>query len=230
LRGGDPDARHRPRIRGRADCATLADMTNWQGDDYQRRFDELAASGVDVHGEAAFVMRLSPRSVLDAGCGTGRVAVELTRRGVEVVGVDADRSMLTTARANAPTIEWHEHDLTAFDLGRTFDLVLLAGNVPLFTAPGTQRALVAGCARHLDVDGSLVAGFQLGRGYGLDAYDADCRAAGLVLGERFSTWAADPFRAGDDYAVSVHHFANRRDGSTVADGADDDAVSGDSHG
>ena len=89
---------------------------------------------------------------------------------------------------------------------RTFDVVVLAGNVPLFTAPGTQPALVAGCARHVAPGGVLVAGFQLGRGYEIRAYDDDCRAAGLVLTGRFSTWAADPFRTGGDYAVSVHRF------------------------
>ncbi len=182
-------------------------MTRWEGDEYQRRFDELAASGVDVHGEAAFVMRRSPRSVLDAGCGSGRVAIEIARRGVEVVGVDIDPSMLATARANGPRIEWHEHDLTTLDLGRAFDVVVLAGNVPLFTAPGTQAALVGSCARHVSASGSLIAGFGLGRGYDLDSYDRDCRAAGLVVTERYSTWAEDPFRPGRDYAVSVHRFA-----------------------
>ena len=124
----------------------------WDGDDYQARFDSLAARGVDVHGEVAFVLGLDPvpKSVLDAGCGTGRVAIELARRGVAVVGVDVDASMLATARTNAPAIDWHEHDLATLDLGRTFDAVVMAGNVPLFTprerrprsspvAPGTSR-------------------------------------------------------------------------------------------
>ncbi|MDQ1398226.1 MAG: hypothetical protein QOK20_158, partial [Acidimicrobiaceae bacterium] len=53
----------------------------WDGESYQRRFDELASGGQDVHGEAAFVMALTPATVLDAGCGTGRVAIELARRG-----------------------------------------------------------------------------------------------------------------------------------------------------
>jgi SAM-dependent methyltransferase len=182
-------------------------VTRWHGDEYQRRFDELASGGVDVHGEASFVMHLAPVSVLDAGCGTGRVAIELARRGAEVVGVDADASMLATARANGPGIEWHEHDLTTLDLGRTFDVVLLAGNVPLFTPPGTQRALVAGCARHVGEYGTLIAGFQLGRGYELDAYDADCAAVGLAPSARFSTWGRAPFAPGDGYAVSIHAFA-----------------------
>lgn len=178
----------------------------WDGDDYQARFDALAAQGVDVHGEVAFVLGLEPvpTTVLDAGCGTGRVAIELDRRGIAVVGVDVDASMLDVARRAAPAIEWHEHDLATLDLGRTFDAVVLAGNVPLFTPPGTQRELVAGCARHVAPSGVLVAGFQLGRGYPLDAYDAHCTAAGLVLTERYATWARDPFEPGNGYAVSVH--------------------------
>ena len=56
----------------------------------------------------------------------------------------------------------------------------MAGNVPLFTPPGTHAAIVAGCARHVATGGALVAGFQLGRGYALDEYDAHCAAAGLT--------------------------------------------------
>lgn len=176
-------------------------MTDWDGDRYQRRFDELAAAGEDVHGEASFVSALEPRTVLDAGCGTGRVAIELARRGIEVIGADVDGSMLATARRLAPYLTWVESDLSALDLGRTFDVVVLAGNVPLFTPPRTRRALVAGCARH--VGGVLVAGFQLDRGYGVDDYDAHCATAGLELVERFSTWDRQPFDH-SDYAVSVH--------------------------
>lgn len=176
----------------------------WDGDDYQQRFDELASRGNDVHGEAAFVMALDPLSVLDAGCGTGRVAIELARRGVNVVGADRDASMLATARRTSPDLEWVHADLTALDLGRVFDVVVLAGNVPLFTAPGTQPALVAACARHLTAIGALVAGFQLDRGYSLADYDRDASAAGLELAERYATWERDPYIEDGGYAVSVH--------------------------
>jgi SAM-dependent methyltransferase len=176
-------------------------MTRWDGGAYQARFDQLAASGTDVHGEASFVRRFAPASVLDAGCGTGRVAIELARHGIDVVGVDVDASMLATARDRAPELAWVEADLASLDLGRTFDVVVLAGNVLLFTPPGSERAVVAGCARHaVDV---VVAGFQLDRGYDVDRYDADCAAAGLELTERFATWDGAPFEGGG-YAVSVH--------------------------
>ncbi|MGD0880789.1 MAG: class I SAM-dependent methyltransferase [Acidimicrobiales bacterium] len=178
--------------------------TAWDGDAYQRRFDRLAASGTDVHGEADLVARLGPSSVLDAGCGTGRVAAELHRRGIDVVGIDRDASMIRTARALAPDIEFAVLDVVDADLGRTFDLVVMAGNVPLFTPAGSQGGLVAGCARHLAVFGRLLVGFQLGRGYLLEQYDDHCRDAGLVLEERWSTWGRDPFTPDADYAVSLH--------------------------
>jgi SAM-dependent methyltransferase len=177
----------------------------WRGDDYQRQFDALAEQGADVHGEADFVSSLSPVSVLDAGCGTGRVAIELARRGIDVVGADVDPSMLDTARRRAPELRFEESDLVDLALERVFDVVVLAGNVPLFTPAGTHRGLVAGCARHVAPGGALVAGFQLGRGYELADYDRHCAAVGFALTERYATWDRAPFAGGQpDYAVSVH--------------------------
>ncbi|MGQ0842310.1 class I SAM-dependent methyltransferase [Actinokineospora sp.] len=176
----------------------------WDGDDYQRRFDDLAASGEDVHGEAAFVLAFAPATVLDAGCGTGRVAIELARHGIEVVGVDVDASMLATARGRAPGITWVASDLAALALERRFDVVVMAGNVPLFTAPGTRAALVAGVAGHVAPGGLLVAGFSLDRGYTEADYDGHAAAAGLTLVRRFATWDRAPFTPGGNYAVSVH--------------------------
>lgn len=185
--------------------------SSWDGASYQSRFDRLAATGKDMHGEARFVLAHEPRTVLDAGCGTGRVALELARGGVEVVGVDADPSMLATARELGPDIEWIESDLRALDLGRRFDVVVMAGNVPLFTPPGTQADLVAGVARHLGEEGSLIAGFSTDwadRPYTAAAYDRHAADAGLVLVERFSTWDRDPWSARSNYAVSVHRHAS----------------------
>lgn len=174
------------------------------GEDYQARFDRLAASGSDVHGEATLVRAYTPTSVLDAGCGTGRVAVELARHGIEVVGVDVDASMLRTAARVAPELTWVTSDLAELDLGRQFDVAVMAGNVPLFTPPGTEAALVAGVARHVREGGLLVAGFSMDRGYDFDTYDGHAAAAGLELAERFATWDRQPWAPDGAYAVSVH--------------------------
>ena len=174
---------------------------------YDHRWAEMAARGENVHGEADFVESLQPRSVLDAGCGTGRVAIELARRGVDVVGVDLDPAMLEQARAKAPEVPWLHGDLAEIDLGRPFDVVVLAGNVMIFVAAGTDAAVVANMARHVAPHGALVAGFQLEPGrLNLEDYDHHAAAAGLRLAERWATWDREPF-GGGDYAVSVHRPA-----------------------
>jgi len=185
-------------------------VTGFDGKGYQERFDVLARSGVDVHGEATFVRSLGPASVLDAGCGTGRVAIELARHGIEVLGVDVDASMIAEARRRAPELQWLQADLVGLALGRQFDVVVLAGNVPLFAVLGTQTRLVASCAAHVAAGGALVAGFQLGRQYGLADYDATCGDAGLGLTERWAGWAREPYRPGSGYAVSVHTWLRQQ--------------------
>ncbi len=202
-----------------ASLPQTADVASWDGDAYQRRFDALAATGTDMHGEAAFVRGFDPTTVLDAGCGTGRVAIELARHGIEAVGVDVEPSMLATASERAPEITWAEADLRTLDLGRRFDVVVMAGNVVLFTPPGTQAELVAGVSRHVAPGGVLVAGFSTGRRdrpYDTATYDAHCRAAGLELVERFSTWDREPWTPDDDYAVSVHHAPRTGDACDVS--------------
>jgi SAM-dependent methyltransferase len=182
----------------------MSAVSNFDGRSYQAKFDALAGQGRDVHGEASLVLSMSPASVLDGGCGTGRVAIELARRGVDVVGVDVDASMLAEARRRAPGLEWVEADLATIALGRLFDVVVLAGNVPLFCPPATRSALVAACAAHLVSGGAMVAGFQLDGDYRLDDYESVCRAAGLTLADRWSTWDREPFLNESRYAVSVH--------------------------
>ncbi len=176
---------------------------------YDDRWEQMAADGVDVHGEADLVESLDPpdpgpRTVLDAGCGTGRVAIELARRGYGVTGVDVDPAMLGRARAKAPDLAWIEADLAGLDLGQTFDVVVAAGNVMIYLAPGTEAAVLAALAGHLRLGGLMVAGFQLDAGrLDLAAYDDHAVAAGLDPVERWATWDRQPY-AGGPYAVSVH--------------------------
>jgi len=176
----------------------------FDGEEYQARFDALAERGIDVHGEARLVRSLTPTSVLDAGCGTGRVAIELSRHGIEVVGVDVDTSMIAEARRQAPQLEWVEANLATLALGRHFDAVVLAGNVPLFCVVEARPALIESCAAHVRPGGTMVTGFQLDGSYRLDELDASCQGAGLTLIERWATWDRHPFGPGDRYAVSLH--------------------------
>lgn len=185
-----------------------------RGAAYDERFARLEAEGADVHGEAAFVERLVRAggselggcAVLDAGCGTGRVAIELARRGARTTGVDLDAAMLDAATRKAPELDWRRSDLATLDVGtERFDVVVMAGNVMIFVAPGTEADVVGRLAGLLVPGGALVAGFQLRAGsYDTDRYDADCAAAGLALEARYATWDGDPLGPSPDYAISVH--------------------------
>ncbi|MGD9933766.1 MAG: trans-aconitate 2-methyltransferase [Dehalococcoidia bacterium] len=163
------------------------------GADYDATYARRAAAGENVHGEADLVESFSPRSVLDAGCGTGRVARELARRGREVAGVDIDPGMLATARAEAPTLEWRLGDVADVEFARLFDVVVMAGNVMIFVTPGSEPVVLANMARHLNPGGFIVAGFQVQQGrLAIDEYDRMAENAGLALAERWSTWDRRP--------------------------------------
>jgi SAM-dependent methyltransferase len=178
---------------------------NRSGDAYDANYETRAAAGEDVHGEADFVEAFRPRSVLDAGCGTGRVARELARRGVSVAGADIDAEMLATAQRKAPDLDWRLADLASVDFGRQFDAIVAAGNVMIFLTPGSEPAVALNMARHLSPGGLLIAGFQVLPGrLAIARYDEICADAGLVLRERWSTWDRDPWQVGGNYAVSVH--------------------------
>lgn len=203
-------------------------MTLWPeggGAEYAARFRALAASGKDLHGEASFCAALvEPGSwVLDAGCGTGRVAIELAHRGYRSVGVDVDASMLAEAEQAAPELRWVRTDLAALasaadELGPSagFDLVVCAGNVIPLVAPAQAADAVRAMAEQLRPDGLLVCGFGLDRAHlprsatvvALETFDRWCDEAGLALEARYATWDAEPWDAEpspgtDGYAVSV---------------------------
>ena len=197
-------------------------VTSWaelagpdRGSSYSARFAEPAASGVDVHGEASLCATIAPPGsrILDAGCGTGRVAIRLAALGYDCVGVDVDDAMLAEARLAAPALTWVSCDLARLpvaELGH-FDLVVAAGNVLPLLDRGTEAGVVSDLAGLLRPGGVLVAGFGLDAAHlplssapvGLADYDGWCAAAGLELAERFATWGGAPYDDGG-YAVSVH--------------------------
>jgi SAM-dependent methyltransferase len=181
---------------------------------YAHRFAELAASGVDTHGEAALCASLVPpgSAVLDAGCGTGRVAVRRSELGYRCVGVDSDESMLDQARAASGEVTWVRADLAELlELPSDFDLVIAAGNVIPLLAGGTEPRVLANLASYLVPHGVLVTGFGLDPAhlpldeapFALAEFDQWCDAAALELSQRFSTWGGTPWDDGG-YAVSIH--------------------------
>jgi SAM-dependent methyltransferase len=178
-------------------------------DRYDQRWSDLAATGADVHGEANLVAELlgppGEHPVLDAGCGTGRVAIELARRGYATVGVDLDVALLDRARSKAPDLEWIAADLATMPSDVApgpYAATVLAGNVMIFIARGTEAAVLRNLADRLAPGGLVIAGFQLHGRLTLEEYTDATTAAGLAPVERWSTWDREPFTGGD-YVVVV---------------------------
>lgn len=181
---------------------------------YQRRFDALVERGVDIHGEARFVHELlpAPIRVLDAGCGTGRVASELTRLGHDVVGVDADGAMIEVARERDDATRFVRADLASLELrGQTFDVVLMAGNVVPYLADGTLVDVLRHLRGHLTPEGVLVAGWSLpghepaaAAPVSWQTYERATFAAGLSLVRRYAGWDAQAWPGDGSYCLALH--------------------------
>jgi len=183
------------------------EWTPEQRADYAERFIKLAAAGHDIDGEARLIDALASRAcrILDAGCGTGRVAAALAARGHEVLGVDLDPALIAAGLQQYPGLPLAELDLLSLSpaLG-AFDLIVSAGNVMVYLTPGTERAVLAAMASVLKPGGRAVFGFATDRSYTVADLDADAAAVGWSLEGRYATWQLDPSLPESDWAVSIY--------------------------
>jgi SAM-dependent methyltransferase len=135
--------------------------------EYAERFASMQAAGADIDGEARLIDAMAGRGsrILDAGCGTGRVAA---------------------GHAQHPGVPLLELDLREVspELG-TFALVVSAGNVLVYLEPGTEREVLAALASVLEPGGRAVFGFATDRAYTVADLDADAE----------SDWAVSVFRS-----------------------------------
>jgi len=107
-------------------------------------YDEIyGAMGKDYVAEANKVhqfiqkyKRTDGNTLLDVACGTGMHAGLLSKY-YKVEGLDLDTDMLKVARKKYPKIRFHQDDMTSFDLGRQFDVV-----VCLFSSIGYVKTKV----------------------------------------------------------------------------------------
>lgn len=180
---------------------------------YAERFDQMFSAGDDVEGEARFVDAMLQRgsSVLDAGCGTGRIANALHRMGHRSVGVDKDAGLIAIARNRYPGVPYLACDLYSLDADTlensgapgSFDVVVLPGNVMVYLAPGSEREVLSNLAALLQPAGRIVAGFAADRDYSPADFCRDAEALGLDVEHQFATWQLDPVTPEADWAVIV---------------------------
>jgi SAM-dependent methyltransferase len=107
-------------------------------------------------GEGDVVAFVLPEgaSVLELGCGTGRITRQLVRLGYRVTAVDESAEMLAHVR----DAEAVQAQIEGLELGRRFDAVLLASNL-VNAEPGRRHAFLEACRRHSDI--AVVEGLPL---------------------------------------------------------------------
>ena len=128
-------------------------------------------------GEPALVHEaIAPgASILELGCGTGRITHPLTSLGHPVVAVDESPEMLAYVRG-AETVCARIEDL---DLHRTFGAVLLASHLVNSDAP-TRTAFLDACRRHVGDDGCVIVQMHP-PGWFETAADAESERDGIVF-------------------------------------------------
>jgi SAM-dependent methyltransferase len=100
--------------------------------------------------------------ILDIGCGTGRHAIELTKRGYSVLGVDLSESQLFRARQKAREqkldIKFLLHDARLLPFHQEFDLAIMLceGAFPLMETDEMNFQILESAAKALKDNGKLI--------------------------------------------------------------------------
>ncbi len=115
---------------------------------------------IDFYEALALQAHAQGQAVLEVGCGTGRVAIRLAKLGVDIVGLDLSPAMLVLAReksAAMANVRWIQDDMTSFNLGETFGLVIIpAHSFQFMLTPADQLACFENIIGHLAPGGTIV--------------------------------------------------------------------------
>jgi SAM-dependent methyltransferase len=155
--------------------------------------------------------------VLDVGAGTGRVALELARTGVPVVGLDADPALCDALRERADglPVEVVCADAREFEIGRRFALIVVPMQTVQLLGGATGRAaFLRRALAHLEPGGLLAVAIA----DPLDSFDADFD--GLPRpdeaehdGTRYTSQALAVADEGEQAAIHRVRQITRADGS-----------------
>lgn len=179
------------------------------------RFYDAVYGDKDYAAEAAYVARLldrhghNPRSVLELGSGTGRLAVELARGGMRVLGIDASSDMVELANGrqsqlSVEGISFLAADATRFRAEQRFDAVIACFHVLNYMAsPQALAAAFATAAAHLAPGGLFL--FDSWHGPAVRAQGPETRVRDLVVEDTPVVRIAEPHHDPVQQTVDVRY-------------------------
>jgi SAM-dependent methyltransferase len=179
------------------------------------RFYDAVYAEKDYAAEAGYVAGLLDthgsgcRDLLELGAGTGRLAVELARRGRRVVGIDASPDMTALAnerrqQLSMDGIAFSTADATTYRANRRFDAVIACFHVLNYMAtPQALSAAFATAAAHLAPGGLFL--FDSWHGTAVRALGPETRVRDLRLGDTAVVRIAEPVHHAERQTVDVHY-------------------------
>ncbi len=163
--------------------------------------------------------------ILDLGCGTGRVALDLAAHGFDVTGIDSDPALIEALRSRARARDLRVHavgaDVRAFELGKSFALVISPMQVVQLLGGRDGRArMLTAVRRHLRPGGLLAAALA-------NPFDGWSDTESLpplpdVREEDGWVYSSTPVgvrRAGESFVIDRHRQAVSPSGEITEEGA-----------
>lgn len=134
-------------------------------ENYGKRYDqEVFVQG--TLGECDFIEQEiglnKSLKILDIGCGTGRHAIELTKRGYKITGVDLSDSQLARAREKAEKqnvrMDFLKHDARNLPFVKEYDLVIMLceGAFPLMETDEMNYEILKSATKALKENGKII--------------------------------------------------------------------------
>jgi 2-polyprenyl-3-methyl-5-hydroxy-6-metoxy-1,4-benzoquinol methylase len=143
-------------------------MSHWYKElfeNYARTYDKESFTQGAV-GEVDFIEQEinfdKTKKILDIGCGTGRHAIELAKRGYKVTGIDLSKSQLQRATEKAKEasvdVRFIQSDAREINFTDEFDLVIMIceGAFPLMETDEMNYKILENAARALKSKGKII--------------------------------------------------------------------------
>lgn len=154
-------------------------------------------------------------TILDLGSGAGRLAHPLVQRGHTLTCVDQSPEML----AHVEGAETVLADIEGLDLGRTFDVVLLASNLVNTPYVDQRAAFLDACVHHVGAGGCVLVQ-RLDPELVPDAIDVESTADGVTYSLKDVEHVGNLFVATVGFTIGDRHWDHRFRGEVL----DDDAL------
>ena len=123
-------------------------------------YDVIVGTGAPPAPEEAARLLAGRKTILDAGCGSGRVTALLAEKGFAMTGIDTSAELLAIARERAPGIEFAEADVRTWQPAEPFDGALCRGVLNDLVDDDDRQAALDNLARALRDGGLLVLGVR----------------------------------------------------------------------